>query len=119
MFVTQERDGIGGRRIKVWKLRTRYKDAEARLASVLAGDADLRSEWQQHFKLRHDPRILAWGGVLRRWSIDELPQLWSVVAGELSLVGPRPFPNYHLEQLPKELVTLRSKVLPGLTECGK
>jgi Undecaprenyl-phosphate galactose phosphotransferase WbaP len=115
VFFAQEREGLRGRRIKVWKLRTMYKDAEARLATVLAADAALRNEWQQHFKLKHDPRLLPCGNFLRRWSFDELPQLWNVLAGDMSLVGPRPFPNYHIQQLPHDLVALRSRVLPGLT----
>jgi len=116
MFFAQERDGAGGRRIRVWKLRTMYNDAELRLGRVIASDPALKREWEQHYKLRHDPRVLPWiGELLRRWSIDELPQLWNVLAGEMSLVGPRPVPSYHLERLPRESLEVRSRVLPGLT----
>jgi Undecaprenyl-phosphate galactose phosphotransferase WbaP len=116
LFFAQERDGVGGRRIKVWKLRTMYKDAELRLKRVLAAEADLRKEWEEHYKLKHDPRVLPRiGNPLRRWSIDELPQLWNVLVGEMSLVGPRPVPSYHLEKLPRDSLEVRSRVLPGLT----
>jgi Undecaprenyl-phosphate galactose phosphotransferase WbaP len=112
----QMREGIDGRRIAVWKLRTMHVNGERLLESWFRDHPADRVEWSRYFKLRRDPRVLPWiGKLLRRTSLDELPQLWSVLKGEMSLVGPRPFPDYHLEQFPAEFRALRTRVLPGLT----
>ena len=111
----QEREGEGGRSLRILKLRTMHPDAEAHLARVLASP-QVHAEWARHFKLRKDPRILPGvGRFLRRTSLDELPQLWSVLKGEMSLVGPRPFPRYHLEGFGPRFRALRNRVKPGLT----
>ncbi len=115
-FHCQMREGIDGQRIAVWKLRTMQVDGERLLEPWFREHPEDRVEWSRHFKLRHDPRVLPWiGKLLRRSSLDELPQLWSVLKGEMSLVGPRPFPDYHLDQFPEEFRALRMRVLPGLT----
>ena len=112
----QEREGEKGRHIRVPKLRTMHPDAEALLTRVLSESSETRAEWSCRFKLRKDPRILPGvGRWLRRTSLDELPQLWSVIKGEMSLVGPRPFPSYHLNTFGERFQTLRGRVKPGLT----
>ncbi len=112
----QEREGEGGRSLWVPKLRTMHVDADVLLMRVLSSSPQVRAEWSRYFKLRKDPRILTGvGNFLRRTSLDELPQLWCVLKGEMSLVGPRPFPRYHLDGFGKRFRALRSRVKPGLT----
>ncbi|GHS87572.1 exopolysaccharide biosynthesis polyprenyl glycosylphosphotransferase [Actinomycetota bacterium] len=109
-FFPQRRIGIDGRVFTMWKLRSMYTDAEARRAALLAqSDRD-----GLMFKMRDDPRVTSVGRILRRYSIDELPQLWNVVRGDMSLVGPRPplpaeVDSYH------DAVHRRLRVRPGMT----
>jgi len=116
VFYRQMREGMDGRRIAVWKLRTMYLDGDRMLEEWLGEHPEDREQWRRYFKLRHDPRVLpVIRTLLRRTSLDELPQLWSVLRGEMSLVGPRPLPDYHLQEFADEFRTLRTRVLPGLT----
>lgn len=111
-FYGQERIGRGGRRFRMWKLRTMVIDADRKLEEFLARDPALRTEWESTQKLKADPRITRLGRVLRKSSMDELPQLWNVLKGEMSIVGPRPF-------MPDQSALYRGhayyRLRPGLT----
>ena len=89
-FYAQDRVGRGGRRYRMWKLRSMVVDADTRLQGHLDAHPEARAEWEETQKLRHDPRITRFGRLLRKSSLDELPQLWNVLIGHMSLVGPRP-----------------------------
>ena len=89
-FFRQERVGKDGRRFTMWKFRTMVHDAEELLERHLAENSDARDEWKAKQKLASDPRCTRVGRALRRTSMDELPQLLNVLAGDMSLVGPRP-----------------------------
>jgi lipopolysaccharide/colanic/teichoic acid biosynthesis glycosyltransferase len=90
VLFAHRRIGRDGRTFRCLKFRSMAVDAEARLERLLATDAAARREWQADHKLRSDPRITPVGGFLRKTSLDELPQLFNVLRGEMSLVGPRP-----------------------------
>lgn len=89
-FFLQERVGLHGKRFKMWKFRTMVPDAEQHLERYLSKNPEARAEWQEKQKLTDDPRCTPFGRMLRRTSMDELPQLFNVLAGDMSLVGPRP-----------------------------
>lgn len=87
---SQLRVGQNGRLFRFWKLRTMIPNADGALERYLASNPEARAEWDTTQKLRHDPRLTPIGCWLRRYSLDELPQLWNVLIGDMSLVGPRP-----------------------------
>ena len=89
-FYTQTRIGHRGRQFRMWKLRSMVTDADSRMAEHLDRHPLAKAEWDSTQKLKQDPRITRFGRVLRRSSLDELPQLWNVLIGDMSLVGPRP-----------------------------
>ena len=110
VLFSQLRCGRDGRRFRLWKLRTMTTDAEARKRALL----HLNEMDGPVFKIRRDPRVTRVGRVLRRFSLDEIPQLWNVLRGDMSLVGPRPpLPDEVIQYGPRE--RLRLSVPPGLT----
>jgi Undecaprenyl-phosphate galactose phosphotransferase WbaP len=110
----QTRLGRDGRSFRVWKFRSMVLDAEARLAELLASDDRARAEWEATQKLVNDPRITRIGRILRKTSLDELPQLWNVLMGEMSLVGPRPIVEAEIEKY-ADAFELYTQVRPGIT----
>lgn len=89
-FYTQRRVGLAGQTFVMWKLRSMVADADEHLALYLRENPTAREEWARHQKLRNDPRITAYGRFLRKLSLDELPQFWNVLKGDMALIGPRP-----------------------------
>lgn len=114
-FFIQHRVGKANRSFCPVKFRTMRSNAGKELELALSADESLRTEWAQNCKLRNDPRVTKIGRILRRTSLDELPQVLNVLAGQMSLVGPRPLPDYHHDQLAESTRTPRSRVCPGIT----
>ncbi|MDG4594404.1 MAG: undecaprenyl-phosphate galactose phosphotransferase WbaP [Candidatus Contendobacter sp.] len=114
VFFGHWRIGRHGRPFRCLKFRTMVPNAEAVLEQVLATDPAARAEWDRDFKLKHDPRITPLGRLLRCYSLDELPQLWNVFKGEMSLVGPRPIVASELERYGEDS-ELYLETRPGIT----
>lgn len=114
-FFLQERKGKNDRVFRPIKFRTMIPEAQQALADALDRDPALRREWESSGKLQADPRVTPVGRFLRRWSLDEIPQLLNVLAGQMSLVGPRPLPEYHYRDVGPGVQYLRSRVRPGIT----
>jgi exopolysaccharide biosynthesis polyprenyl glycosylphosphotransferase len=113
-FYTQPRLGRDGKRIKIYKFRTMVTDAEQALADYLKGNEQAQREWEATQKLRNDPRVTRVGKILRRFSIDEIPQLFNVLLGDMSLVGPRPIMLNQI-RIYGEAIDIYQGVRPGMT----
>jgi len=114
IFFAHRRLGKDGRTFPCLKFRSMVTDAEFRLQKLLATDAEAREEWARDYKLRRDPRITPIGNFLRKSSIDELPQIFNVLRGEMSIVGPRPIVEGEVERYGRYFVDY-SRVKPGIT----
>lgn len=97
IFYVGERLGKNGKHIKIYKFRTMYIDAEERLEEMLKNNPQMEEEWNVYQKLQNDPRCTSVGKFLRKTSLDEFPQFFNVLKGDLSVVGPRPHYIYELE----------------------
>lgn len=114
IIYAHERIGRNGKIFKCYKFRTMHRDAEEKLKEILDKNEAVRTEWENTWKLRDDPRITRVGSFLRKTSLDELPQIFNVLKGEMSLVGPRPY-------LPRERANIEGSIQvicsarPGIT----
>ena len=114
VIFAHRRVGAAGKKFSCYKFQTMVPDAEAKLKKYLAENPDARREWEETFKLTNDPRVTKLGSWLRRTSLDELPQLWNVIRGDMSLVGPRPIVQAEVVRYGKNIREYYM-VLPGIT----
>lgn len=114
VLFAHRRVGRGGNRFACLKFRTMVVDADAQLQALLTRDAAARDEWQRSQKLRHDPRVTSIGRFLRRTSLDELPQVFNVLRGDMSLVGPRPIVEAEIPRYGRHFAVY-CRVRPGVT----
>jgi len=115
VFYSQMRVGCGGKPFRMWKFNTMVTNADKVLELLLRQNPDVAREWQETRKLRHDPRVIRFGAFLRKSSLDELPQLWNVLRGEMSLVGPRPVTRTELADKYCCSAPAYLKCCPGIT----
>ncbi len=115
IFFVHERIGEDGKTIRVLKFRTMYKDAKERLERLLKEDEQAKKEWETNFKLKNDPRVTKIGRFLRKTSLDELPQIFNVLKGDMSLVGPRPVIREEIEKYYGDFAQYYYMVKPGIT----
>ncbi len=115
VFYRHERVGYRGEKFKVIKFRSMYIDADKKLKEILEKDPKAKEEWEKTFKLKNDPRVTPIGKFLRKTSLDELPQFFNVLKGDMSVVGPRPVVEDELEKFYKEEAELYKSVRPGIT----
>lgn len=108
----QERVGLNGKRFRMLKLRSMVPDAEAKLEVYLRENPEARREWDEKQKLLNDPRITPIGRLIRKTSLDELPQFWNVLVGDMSVVGPRPMMTEQVRLYPG---TAYYAMRPGIT----
>jgi Undecaprenyl-phosphate galactose phosphotransferase WbaP len=114
IFYGHTRIGRNGRSIKVWKLRSMVPNADVLLKQYLSDNPHLKSDWERLHKLPNDPRVTSIGKIIRKTSLDEIPQLWNVFRGDMSLVGPRPIVDAEINKY-QEAYPLYLRVTPGIT----
>jgi Undecaprenyl-phosphate galactose phosphotransferase WbaP len=114
VFYKCERVGLGGRRFKAWKIRSMVPDGDQALRDYLQHNPDERQSWNTTQKLKFDPRVTRIGKIIRKTSIDEVPQFWNVLVGEMSVVGPRPIQEHQIA-LYGPSFSLYTRVRPGIT----
>jgi undecaprenyl-phosphate galactose phosphotransferase len=115
VFYTHARIGKNGRKFNLLKFRSMHVDSEEKLADLLNQDDEAKSEWDTYYKLRNDPRITRLGKILRQTSLDELPQIFNVLKGDMSLVGPRPVLQEEIDNFYKEYAEYYYMVKPGIS----
>ena len=115
VFYRHTRIGRHGRPFSIYKFRSMYDDSEKRLGNILESGRSTKAEWETFYKLKDDPRITRMGKFLRRTSLDELPQIFNVLKGEMSLVGPRPVLKEEITKYYKEYAEYYHLVRPGIT----
>jgi len=115
VFFAHNRIGKDGKIIPTYKFRSMYSDAKERLEKLLEESEEIREEWETNFKLKDDPRVTKIGAFLRKTSLDELPQIFNVLKGEMNFVGPRPVIQKELDLYYKEDATYYLMVKPGIT----
>ena len=114
IFYRARRLGVNRTTIRVLKFRTMYVDADRRLETLLAEDPEMERQWREKFKLDNDPRVTPLGRFLRKTSLDELPQFWNVLTGEMAVIGPRPIVEAEVKYY-GDRYALLSRVKPGIT----
>ena len=114
VFFAHRRIGKNGKEFYCYKFQSMVPDAEAKLEQYLKSHPEARKEWEETFKLTNDPRVTKLGAFLRKTSLDELPQLWNVIKGDMSLVGPRPIVKKEIPRYGEHFKEYCS-VLPGIT----
>ncbi|KJR40330.1 UDP-phosphate galactose phosphotransferase [Candidatus Magnetoovum chiemensis] len=114
VFYAHERIGRGMKVFRCYKFRTMVKDAEDKLVELLKSDANIKDEWEKYWKLKNDPRVTRIGMFLRKTSLDELPQIFNVLKGQMSFIGPRPYLLRELDEI-KDGIEAITKVSPGIT----
>ena len=114
VFFSHNRIGKNGEVIPTYKFRSMFTDAKERLEKLLEDD-EIRKEWETNFKLKDDPRVTKIGAILRKTSLDELPQIFNVLRGEMNFVGPRPVIQKEIDQYYKDDAEYYFMVKPGIT----
>lgn len=115
IIYSHERIGRGGKPFRCYKFRTMHVDADQRLDDVFSSNPEFRLEWNRSFKLKDDPRVTSIGAFLRKTSLDEIPQFWNVLKGDLSVVGPRPVVDREIKEYYGVKAYKILSIRPGLT----